>query len=148
MRIVPQFAPYLCTLSPSRPSFLLLSAPPKRPALPAPKIAGYLPAATSPRKVRLEIAQTPENRARMADSLPELLRSLGHWLTLDDAYAVIERHNRLYEERRAKREAEHARYMAALNDWWNQYLAARDNKTRQALIDARPSMLQAAEVQS
>ena len=146
MSIVPQSQSFSFTFSP--PQVPLLPAPPVRLMLPAPKIAGLLPAPIEvlrPKVVRLEVAQTPENRVRLAGSLDEFVASLGHWWTLADADALFERHAAILKERLAVRRAEGEARINALNAWWDEYLAATEPEVKLALL-AKKRELSAAEV--
>jgi hypothetical protein len=98
-----------------------------------------------PKTVRLEVAPTPENRARLAGSLDEFVASLGHWWTLADADALFERHAAILKERLAVRRAEGEARIAALNAWWDEYLATDDTEVKLALL-AKKRELSAAGV--
>jgi hypothetical protein len=111
--------------------------------LPAPKIAGLLPAPIEihrPKVVLLELAQTPENRARLAGSLDELVAGMGHWWTLADADALFEHHAVILKERLAVRRAEGDARINALNAWWDEYLAASDPQVKMALLSKKRAL--------
>lgn len=114
MCIVPQSAPYLCTSS--HVPILLLPAPPKRLALPAPKIAGYLaaPVMLMPQKrrgsqekrerrvVTAEIVEQPRIDINIYED-PE-----GWWAEFERIFGRI----RSLEEMDAELEAKHPGYLA------------------------------------
>jgi hypothetical protein len=112
-------------------------------------IAGLLPAGRITRRVhRLEVASTPENQVRMAGSLAELLASMGRWVTMDDAYAVVAYHEEKLREGLARRRAEAEAETAALNAWWDAFLATTNMDARRAMLAERRAKAQARAAQT
>ena len=108
MLIVSQYAPLLFPLSPFPliPAIPLLAAPPKRLALPAPKIKGLLPApkpvALAKKRVTAEIIEQP----RIAINIYEDPK--GWWDEFERIFGRI----KSIEEMDAELEAKHPGYLA------------------------------------